>query len=53
MLCGRHFVVLSGGGDAELPQLNVQVVHECTNPFADLAEVVVIQLLPLGSGSTK
>ena len=53
MLCGRHFVVLSGGGDAELPQLNVQVVHERTNPFADLAEVVVIQLLPLGSGSAK
>ena len=53
VLCGSHFVVLGGGGDAELPQFDVQVVHKGADSFADLAEVMVIQLLTLGGGCAE
>ena len=51
VLGGGHLVVLGGGGDAQLPQLLVQVGHEGAHPVPDDAEVLVLQFLPLGGGS--
>ena len=48
MLAGSYFVVLGLGGDAQLPQLFVQLLHESGDLGADDAEVVLFQLLTLG-----
>ena len=48
MLAGSYFVVLGLGGDAQLPQLFVQLLHESGDLGADDAEVVLLQLLTLG-----
>ena len=48
MLGGSHLVVLGLGQDAQLPQLLVQLLHVGRHPGLDGAEVVVLQLLPLG-----
>ena len=53
MLGGGHLVVLGGGGDAQLPELLVQVGHEGAHPVPDDAEVLVLQLLPLGGGGAE
>ena len=53
MLGGGHLVVLGGGGDAQLPQLLIQVGHEGAHPVPDDAEVLVLQLLPLGGGCAE
>ena len=47
VLGGRHLVVLRLGGDAELPQLLVELLHELVHRGADGAEVVLFQLLAL------
>ena len=47
MLCGRNFVVLGLGENAELPQLLVQLLHKRGNAWLNRAEIVVIQFLPL------
>ena len=48
MLAGSYLVVLGLGGDAQLPQLFVQLLHESGDLGADDAEVVLFQLLTLG-----
>ena len=48
VLGGGHLVVLGLGGDAQLPQLLVQLLHELGDHRADDAEVVLLQLLTLG-----
>ena len=48
MLAGGDLVVLGLGVDAELPELLVQFFHEGLDPGLDGAEVVILQLLPLG-----
>ena len=48
MLGGRHLVVLRLGQDAQLPKLLVQLLHIGGHAGLDGAEVVVVQLLPLG-----
>ena len=48
MLRGRDLVVLRLGEHTELPQLLVQIVHERGNARLDGAEVMILQLLPLG-----
>ena len=48
MLRRCNLVVLGLGGDAELPQLHIQVGHESRNPFLELAEIMVFQFLSLG-----
>ena len=48
VLSGRNLVVLGLGKDAELPQLLIQLLHECGNARTDRAEVVVLHLLSLG-----
>ena len=53
MLGGRHLVVLGGGGDAQLPQLLIEVRHEGAHPLPDDAEILVVQLLSLGRGSAE
>ena len=53
VLSGGHLIVLGDGGDAQLPQLLVQVGHEVAHPLTDNAEVLVVQLLALGGGSTE
>ena len=53
MLAGSHLVVLGLGGHAQLPQLLVQFLHERGHLGADDAEVVLLQLLALGRGSTE
>ena len=45
VLGGCHLVVLRLGGDAELPQLLVKLLHELVHRGADGAEVVLFQLL--------
>ena len=44
----RDLVVAGLGGDAEAPQLAVEIHHEREDPLADRAEVLVLQLLALG-----
>ena len=53
MLAGGHLVVLGLGGDAQLPQLLVQLFHERGDLGADDAEVMLFQLLAFGGGSNK
>ena len=53
MLAGSHFVVLGLGGDAQLPQLFVQFLHEGGDFGADDAEVMLFELLALGRGSAE
>ena len=53
MLAGGYLVVLGLGGHAQLPQLLVQFLHERGHLGADHAEVVLLQLLALGRGSTE
>ena len=48
MLRRRDLVVLGLGQDAKLPKLLVQLLHICRDARADGAEIVVVQLLPLG-----
>ena len=46
-LAGRHLVVLGLRGDAELPELDVELLHEGGDALLDGAEVVVLHLLAL------
>ncbi len=48
VLGGSDLVVLRLGQDAQLPQLLVQVRHIRRHAGLDDAEIVVVQLLPLG-----
>ena len=48
MLRGRGLVVLRLGRDAELPQLDIQILHVVAHTFLDRAEVVILHLLPFG-----
>ena len=53
MLAGSYFVVLGLGGDAQLPQLFVQLLHKFGDLGTDDTEVMLLQLLTLGRGSTE
>ena len=53
MLAGGDLVVLGLGGDAQLPQLLVQLLHKAGDDGADGAEVVLLQLLTLGRGRAE
>ena len=53
MLAGGNLVVLGLGGDAQLPQLGVQLLHKLGNDGAKGAEVVLLQLLTLGRGRAE
>ena len=44
----RNLVVLGFGKDAKLPEFFVEVVHERLHARLDHAEIVVVELLPLG-----
>ena len=48
VLGGSHFVVLRLGQNAQLPKLLIQIGHVGRHPRLDGAEIVVVQLLPLG-----
>ena len=47
MLRGSDLVVLGLGVDAELPELLIEILHECRNARLDAAEIVIVKLLPL------
>ena len=49
----RHLVVLGLGGHAQLPQLQVHIPHKGSHSLADGAEIVIVQLLPLGRHGAK
>ena len=53
VLRGRDLVVLGLGIDTELPELLIEILHECRNARLDAAEVVVIELLSLRRLCTK
>lgn len=53
MLAGSNLVVLGLGGNAERPQLIVQVLHVGRDGGADSAKVVLLELLTLAWSSTK
>ena len=53
VLAGSDLVVLGLGIDAELPELLVQLFHEGLDAGLDRAEIMVVQLLALGRGSTE
>ena len=53
MLTGGNLIVLGLGGDAQLPQLLVQLLHKAGDDGADGAEVVLLQLLALGGGGAE
>ena len=53
VLSGSGLVVLGLGVDAQLPELLVQLAHEGGNLGLDGAKVVILHLLPLGSGRTE
>ena len=48
MLGGRGLVMFRLGRDAELPQLDIQILHVVAHAFLDRAEVVILHLLPFG-----
>ena len=52
-LINRSQLVLCLGGSAQLPQFNVQILHEGTDSLADSTEVMILQLLSLGCGCTE
>ena len=53
MLAGSDLVVLGLGGNAERPQLVVQILHIGRDGGADSAKVVLLEFLALAGGSTK
>ena len=53
MLTGSNFVVLGLGGNAQLPQLFVQLLHKLGDLGTNDTEVVLFQLLTLGRGSAE
>ena len=53
MLAGGDLVVLGLGGNAERPQLVVQILHIGRDGGADSAKVVLLEFLALAGGSTK
>ena len=53
MLTGSNFVVLGLGGNAQLPQLFVQLLHKLGDLGTNDTEVVLFQLLTLGRGGTE
>ena len=53
MLAGSNFVVLGLGGNAQLPQLLVQLLHKLGDLGTNDTEVVLFQLLTLGRGGTE
>ena len=48
VLRGGDLVMLGLGQNAQLPQLVVQLVHKGRNAGLDGAEIMIVQLLPLG-----
>ena len=53
MLAGGNFVVLGLCGDAQLPQLGVQILHKVGDNGADHTKVVLFQFLALGRCRAK
>ena len=53
VLGGSHLVVLRLGQNAQLPQLLVQILHERADALPDDAEILIVQLLPLGRGRAE
>ena len=47
MLAGCNFFVLRFGGDAQLPQLIVQLLHKRLNAGINRTEIMIVQLLTL------
>ena len=52
-VAGGNFVVLGLCGDAQLPQLGVQILHKVGNNGADHTKVVLFQFLALGRCRAK
>ena len=53
MLPRRDFLMLGLGGNAQLPQLIVQILHKGLYPGFNSAKVMVVQFLPLGRFCTE
>ena len=53
VLRGSHLVVLGLGQNAQLPQLLVELLHVGGHPLLDVAEIVVVELLPLGGAGAE
>ena len=53
MLGRGDLVVLSRRSDAHLPELLVQILHERADALPDDAEILIVQLLPLGRGRAE
>ena len=53
MLCGSRLIMLGLGCYTQLPQLDIDIMHETTDTLTDNTEIVVIHLLSLGGGSTE
>ena len=49
----RHLIVLGLGGNAQLPELDVQIPHISPHPLTDGSEIVILQLLPFRRGRAK
>ncbi len=53
MLRRRNLVVLCLCGDAQLPELLVQILHVCADTLLDDAKIMVLHLLPFRRRCTK
>ena len=53
MLCRRRLVMFGFGGNPQFPELLVQLLHIRLDAGFDTAEIVVVQLLPLGRARTE
>ena len=53
MLGGSRLVMLSRGGYAHLPKLDIKVLHICAYALTDGAEILILKLLTLGSVSAE
>ena len=53
MLSRSNLVMLCLGKDSKLPELNVEILHECSDALLNGTEVVIIKLLTLWSRCTE
>ena len=53
VLCGSRLIVLGFGGHAQLPELDIDIMHKAADSLPDNAEIMVIHLLTLRRGSTE
>ncbi len=53
VLGGSDFVVLCFGGNAQFPELYIEILHELSDAFPDDSEIMILHLLSFGRGRSE